>query len=63
MKWVRIADLRTRCKVLTWQELAEVLPPEVRRFLDKKYGIVASRPHSKFVQSQPNPAEHVGTVV
>jgi hypothetical protein len=40
MRCVRIADLRTRCKVLTWQELAEVLPPELRRFLDQKYGIV-----------------------
>jgi len=40
MRCVRIADLRTRCKVLTWQELAEVLPPALRPFLDQKYGIV-----------------------
>jgi len=36
---VQIADLRTKCKVLTWQELAEILPEELQRFLDQKYGI------------------------
>jgi hypothetical protein len=40
MRCVKIADLRTRCKVLTWQELAEVLPEELQDFLDRKYGIV-----------------------
>jgi hypothetical protein len=40
MKCVRLADLRTRCKVLTWQELAELLPDELQVFLDHKYGIV-----------------------
>ena len=40
MRCVKIADLRTRCKVLTWQELAEVLPEALRDFLDRKYGIV-----------------------
>ena len=40
MKCVRIADLRTRCKVLTWQELSEVLPIGLQKFLDLKYGIV-----------------------
>jgi hypothetical protein len=39
MRCVKIAGLRVRCKVLTWQELAEVLPPELRDFLDEKYGI------------------------
>ena len=39
MKCVRIPDLRTRCKVLTWQELSEVLPPDLQKFLDLKYGI------------------------
>ena len=54
-KWYRImqcivdTDLKTRCKVLTWQELAEPLPSKVQVFLDLKYGIVprgrtASRP-------------------
>ena len=27
-------------KVLTWQELAAVLPGELQEFLDRKYGIV-----------------------
>ena len=40
MRCIKIADLRTRCKVLTWQELAEVLPEELQSFLDQKYGIV-----------------------
>jgi hypothetical protein len=40
MKCVRLADLRTRCKILTWQELAELLPDELQVFLDHKYGIV-----------------------
>ena len=47
MKCVRLADLRTRCKVLTWQELAELLPDELQVFLDRKYGIVSpGRPPS-----------------
>ena len=42
-------DLKTRCKLLTWQELAAVLPSGLQGFLDLKYGIVppgriASRP-------------------
>lgn len=40
MRCVRIADLRTRCQVLTWQELAELLPEPLQDFLDHKYGIV-----------------------
>lgn len=39
MRAVRLAGLRTRCKTLTWQELASVLPPRLRRFLAEKYGI------------------------
>ena len=35
------ADLRTRCKVLTWQELACCLPATLERFLSIKYGIVS----------------------
>ena len=42
MRCVRTADLRLRCKVLTWQELSEVLPPRLREFLDRKYGIAAA---------------------
>ena len=41
MSCIRMVDLRLRCKVLTWQELAEVLPGKVQRFLQEKYGIAA----------------------
>ena len=40
MAAVKNAELRTRCKVLTWQELAALLPEELQDFLDCKYGIV-----------------------
>jgi restriction endonuclease-like protein len=40
MLCVRSAPLRTKCTVLTWQELSEALPPELQHFLDIKYGIV-----------------------
>jgi len=40
MKAVKIADMRVRCKVITWQELALLLPEELQEFLDLKYGIV-----------------------
>ena len=39
MRCVKLADLRVRCKVLTWQELSETLPEELQSFLDEKYGI------------------------
>ena len=39
---VRTAEMKTRLKVLTWQELAAVLPDELREFLEVKYGIVAA---------------------
>jgi hypothetical protein len=39
MKCVRPVDLRTRCKVLTWQELAKALPRNLKVFLGEKYGI------------------------
>lgn len=42
---VRLFELRYRLKLLTWQELAEVLPDDLRLFLAAKYGIYAS---SKF---------------
>jgi hypothetical protein len=38
---VRCAGMRTRLKVLTWQELAALLPAPLQNFLDVKYGIVA----------------------
>lgn len=39
MRCVKVADLRLRCKVLTWQELSAVLPDDLNSFLDEKYGI------------------------
>ena len=42
MRCIRIHDLRLRCKVLTWQELAEVLPAKLQVFLAEKYGINAA---------------------
>jgi hypothetical protein len=39
MRSVRPVELRLRCKVLTWQELAQVLPRRLQLFLDEKYGI------------------------
>ena len=41
MTAVKRAEMRVRCKVLTWQELAPVLPEGLQEFLDVKYGIVA----------------------
>lgn len=41
MAAVKSADLRVRLKVLTWQELAPLLPEGLQEFLDLKYGIVA----------------------
>ncbi|MFB3815051.1 MAG: hypothetical protein ACE14L_13160 [Terriglobales bacterium] len=41
MRCVKNAELRTRCQVLSWQELASVLPAKLQGFLDEKYGIAA----------------------
>jgi hypothetical protein len=41
MAGVRSAEMRTRCLMLTWQELAGVAPVGLREFLEVKYGIVA----------------------
>jgi hypothetical protein len=40
MAAVKQAEMRVRCKVLTWQELAGLLPDQLQDFLDCKYGIV-----------------------
>jgi len=40
MAAVKSAEMRVRCKVITWQELAALLPEELQEFLDWKYGIV-----------------------
>jgi restriction endonuclease-like protein len=39
MKSVCPVDLRIRCKVLTWQELAKALPSRLQGFLQEKYGV------------------------
>jgi hypothetical protein len=41
MAAVKSAALRVRLKVLSWQELAALLPVALQEFLDVKYGIVA----------------------
>jgi hypothetical protein len=41
MAAVKSAALRVRLKVITWQELAAILPESLQEFLDVKYGIVA----------------------
>jgi hypothetical protein len=40
MAAVKSADMRVRLKVITWQELAALLPGELQEFLDLKFGIV-----------------------
>jgi hypothetical protein len=40
MAAVKPAEMRVRCKVMTWQELAALLPEGLQDFLDWKYGIV-----------------------
>jgi hypothetical protein len=42
MQCIRSTTLRTRCKVLTWQELAPCLPSVLRKFLLVKYGITGT---------------------
>jgi hypothetical protein len=39
MRTVRPFELRCRLKLLTWQELASVLPEDLQQFLSAKYGI------------------------
>ncbi|HET9742438.1 MAG TPA: hypothetical protein VFQ00_06800 [Terriglobales bacterium] len=39
---IRSLDLRIRCKLLTWQELAPSLPQDLQDFLLLKYGISSS---------------------
>jgi hypothetical protein len=57
MSCVKIADLRTRCKVLTWQELSEALPRKLQQFLDHKYGIVPPG-HSPSQWVNQNPTQN-----
>ena len=39
MKCVKPVELRTALRVVTWQELARVLPSRLQAFLEVKYGI------------------------
>lgn len=41
MRAVKNADMRIRCKVLTWQEIVPFLPEDLQEFVRFKYGIVA----------------------
>lgn len=43
MRAMRSLSFQSRLKLLTWQELACTLPRALQRFLEEKYGIVASR--------------------
>ena len=42
LRCIRTSELRSRCRVLTWQGLVLFLPRRLRTFLDLKYGIVSS---------------------
>jgi hypothetical protein len=42
MAAVKSAEMRVRCKVMTWQELAGLAPQGLQGFLDLKYGIVGA---------------------
>jgi hypothetical protein len=39
MAAVKLVEMRTRLKAMTWQELAGLLPAELQEFLNRKYGI------------------------
>jgi hypothetical protein len=54
MAAVKSAALRVRLKVLTWQELAAMLPDALQEFLDVKYGIVAPGKTPSPVDETPN---------
>jgi hypothetical protein len=64
MKCVKLADLRTRCKILTGQELAETLPERLQEFLDHKYGIVPpSRTPSPWGESELDPKQNAPKLI
>jgi len=50
---VRSADLRSRCKILTWQELGACLPRALRDFLDAEYGILPAGSMTRFPVHRP----------
>jgi hypothetical protein len=37
---VKLADMRVRCLMLTWQELSVAVPKPLQKFLAEKYGIL-----------------------
>jgi hypothetical protein len=39
MRCIRVHDLQMRCRMVTWQELARVVPGRLQSFLAEKYGI------------------------
>lgn len=41
LRCVRTSEIRSRCRVVTWQGLVQYLPCRLRKFLDLKYGIVS----------------------
>ena len=43
LRSIRSVELRAKCKILEWQELARVVPRVLQKYLDAKYGI---RPRS-----------------
>jgi hypothetical protein len=43
MQAIRSTELRVRCKTLTWQELAIVLPQKLQDFLEEKYAIFSAK--------------------
>ncbi|MFZ0742848.1 MAG: hypothetical protein WAM85_00485 [Terracidiphilus sp.] len=54
MAAVKPVAARVSLKVLTWQELAAVLPEQLQRFLDLKYGIVAPGQVPSPVRTDPD---------
>jgi len=57
MAAVESAELRVRLKVLTWQELAALLPEALQEFLDRKYGIVAPGKTPSRIEGAPDLAD------
>lgn len=43
MRAVKSPEMRSRCGFVLWQEIADVVPDEIRGFLMEKYGIVGTR--------------------
>jgi hypothetical protein len=52
MAAVKSAEMRTRLKVMTWQELAGLVPEDLEVFLDLKYGIVRAGRKPSLPQEQ-----------